>query len=149
MSPLKVYVAGAYAEAPRVERAFDWVRSRDELALAHDWLSVIRAVNKPDGDLSRADARKYANADLEQLRAADLVWFLLPQAHVGRGCWVEFGYALGLSPSPAIVTSGPQLPTVFAALADQHCALDIVAERYILMIASRVRAAAAEGVVGA
>ena len=99
-----------------------------------------------DSQLSDADRIKYAQADLDGVLQADIVWLLAANDKGACGSWVELGAALamreirralvpaGLSVAgPHIVVSGPKWKrTIFTQLADRWDEDDEEALAYIV-----------------
>lgn len=87
-------------------------------------------VSGGDAALSPEDRRKYAQADVDGVLAADVVWLLAANTQNACGSWVEFGVALGVCEhantmskigvalGPTIVVSGlKNRRTIFTELA--------------------------------
>ncbi|MHB8387573.1 MAG: hypothetical protein ACYDDA_05015 [Acidiferrobacteraceae bacterium] len=96
-----------------------------------------------DSLLTDADRRKYAQADLDGVLAADIVWLLAANDRGACGSWVELGAALarrelcrnaGVRPAaPHIVVSGPKCKrTIFTELADRWDEDDELALGYVI-----------------
>jgi hypothetical protein len=96
-----------------------------------------------DSLLTDADRRKYAQADLDGVLAADIVWLLAANDRGACGSWVELGAALAaktrfaMVPSsakpPHIVVSGPKCKrTIFTELADVLFETDEAALAYVI-----------------
>ena len=95
-----------------------------------------------DSQLSDADRIKYAQADLDGVLQADIVWLLAANDKGACGSWVELGaaqsarqlrVALGFGPSPIIFVSGPKNKrTIFTELADKLFETDEEALAYIV-----------------
>lgn len=112
---MKLYIAGGsrecelaahYIAAMRVagaEITLDWVREFRELGLA----------TAPGWE------QKHAQMDLDAVRAADVVWLLVPEER-SDGASVEFGAALALG--KYTVVSGDWRRSIFFHLADARYA---------------------------
>lgn len=95
-----------------------------------------------DSQLSDADRIKYAQADLDGVLQADIVWLLAANDKGACGSWVELGAALALRAlvpaglgvaGPHIVVSGPKNKrTIFTELADKLFETDEEALAYIV-----------------
>ncbi|HXB28094.1 MAG TPA: hypothetical protein VNV25_25415 [Gemmatimonadaceae bacterium] len=95
-----------------------------------------------DSLLTDADRRKYAQADLDGVLAADIVWLLAANDRGACGSWVELGAALVArqmragedgGPWPLIVVSGPKCKwTIFTELADRLFETDEEALAYVV-----------------
>jgi hypothetical protein len=119
-----VYVAGASTELERAERAMNFVR-RLGWEVAHDWVADVRRVReeggREDDELTDAERREFAEADLYAVASADLLWLLSPTT-ASSGAWVEFGFFLARLDSsqdaPRLIVSGPTARYhIFCALA--------------------------------
>lgn len=111
-----------------------------------------------DSLLSEEDRRKYAQADLDGVLSADIVWLLAASDRGACGSWVELGAALaartlrsgcgpgwpysGCGPGwPYIVVSGPKnRRTLFTEQADILMATDELALAHILLKAAKDQA---------
>jgi hypothetical protein len=132
-NPIKVYVAGAYADRERVQNMFKQIRESPCLELEHDWLALIDSVKAPDEELTDAEASHYAWGDLSRIEESDVVLFLVPPKDlVGRGCWTEFGFALGCRfyagrNDPRVIASGNLSTSIFTRAPDDYFSTDVEA----------------------
>ena len=95
-----------------------------------------------DSLLTDADRIKYAQADLDGVLQADIVWLLAANDKGACGSWVELGAALALHAlvppglgvaGPIVVVSGPKNKrTIFTELADKLFETDEEALVYIV-----------------
>ena len=100
-----------------------------------------------DSQLTDADRIKYAQADLDGVLQADIVWLLAANDKGACGSWVELGAALALRANaralqrtksgvgivPHIVVSGPKWKrTIFTQLADRWDEDDELALAYVV-----------------
>lgn len=91
-----------------------------------------------DANLSPADRKRFALADLDDVLSADIVWLLAANDKGACGSWVELGAALAARrirgmPIPELVVSGPKWNrTIFTELADETFATDEEALAYVL-----------------
>ncbi len=99
---MRVFVAGASAEAERVRAAMDRVEV-EGWTLALDWLAAIEKEGTAN-DMPRAKRATYALIDWDAVRGADVLWLLAPH-RPSTGAWVELG--LALAHGVRVVTSGP------------------------------------------
>lgn len=119
--PMVVYVAGTTRRPRRAETAMDAIRLEPTLELAHDWLAEIAGETKPDAELTDDDRVRYALGDLAAVQRSDVLWLLATEETVGlgRGAWVELGFAYGLAaaggPAPLVVVSGGAHRCIFTA----------------------------------
>jgi len=106
-----------------------------------------------DSGLSPADRKRFAQADLDGVLSADIVWLLAANDKGACGGWVELGAALAAQecrrrqdelegpPSgrgPLIIVSGPRRNrTIFTDLADVRFDDDEKALGYILLTVGR------------
>lgn len=119
---MKLYLAASSREADRVRRAQLAIRERGWL-LTLDWLTELEsnlARGVRDADLSREDQRRHAQADLDAIREADVVWLLAPQEPT-KGAWTELGFALGIG-KPVVVSGAASC--IFLELAALRCDSD-------------------------
>jgi nucleoside 2-deoxyribosyltransferase len=114
---MRVYVAGASKEPGRVRAAMDAVLAAGaEVTL--DWLDAIEKAGASNEGLDDETRTLAAEADLEGVADADVVWVLAPEAQ-SAGCWVELGYALALR--KLVLVSGPaRVRCIFGALAHEY-----------------------------
>lgn len=135
----RVYVGGSSAEIERAEQAIAELE-RAGVHVTSTWPIVIRdtAGGANPRDASTADRAHWSAVDLEQLRAADLLWFLVPSTSAPtRGAWLEMGYAL--AHRKTIVLSGDTRQSIFCALGHEY-ATDAEALSLILRVTERVPA---------
>jgi nucleoside 2-deoxyribosyltransferase len=113
---VKVYIAASSREPERV-RAAQRMLTELGIELTLDWLTSIEAnlaLGLRDSDLSIADQRQHANADLLAVEQADVLWLLAPKEPT-KGAWIELGYALGHG-TPVLVTGDASC--IFLTLTD-------------------------------
>ena len=121
---MKIYVAGASAEAERAARFIDAARGLGH-EITFDWVPVVRSQTVPEWELPSALRRSSAREDLAGVRGADLLVVLVPHKEVlSRGVWVELGYALGrrdvTDVAPKVWCVGPwAVASIFTELADE------------------------------
>ena len=99
-----------------------------------------------DAQLTDADRRKYAQADLDGVLQADIVWLLAANDKGACGSWVELGGSLVAKQlragtleqgRPVTVVSGPKWKrTIFTELADYHFDTDEAALAHVLSLSS-------------
>jgi hypothetical protein len=143
---LRIYLACPFP------RAFDLARPmmkklRDAgHTITCDWTEGLvedpSHVRKAETELSREEQAKYARADLEGVRTADLVWALATDLG-GTGMWWECGYMQALidhdprrspmHPTRALVVSGPPR-TIFTSLSARTFVTHDEALAYILTL---------------
>lgn len=113
---MKIYLAGASAEADRAERV-----SAALLAMGHKitstWWEVIKAAGEANpANATRAQYLAWVERDLLELHHADALVLLLPALDVHTvGAWIELGFAVRAHHT--IIMSGPHRPIFTPALA--------------------------------
>lgn len=147
---VKVYIAGASSE---IERAVKW---RDKLRevgvdVVSTWPDVIKAIGVANPtDASVDEYKQWTWKDLDQVRDADVLWVLLPEANT-VGAWIELGFMTCLRAMPSmlreqagiddgndrqIFMSGRHRPIFTPALADYHSLDDQGVFEYICKLAT-------------
>jgi hypothetical protein len=118
---VRIYLAGASKELALCEGFRDrLIAAGHEITL--DWMANVRkhiiTQGRADRDLTSNERRKYAEADLEGVRSAELFWMLAPR-EPSAGCWVELGYALRVQRwvLGQIIVSGDHQKSIFCELA--------------------------------
>jgi nucleoside 2-deoxyribosyltransferase len=113
-----VYVAAA-ATADQVERVASAIHTLRSLGfvVTCTWPEIVAST--PGGanprDASDTDRRGWTTRDLEEIDAADALWFLVPELPATtRGAWFEAGYAY--SEHKHLAFSGDTKQSVFCAL---------------------------------
>lgn len=113
---LRVYVSGASAELPELEAIAASIRAGvPGVIVADRWMvevAALRALGMGDADLSTADARKAAQADLLDVQDCDAFVFVVP-SKPSLGAWVELGYALARRPHRGIYALGDLSRSIF------------------------------------
>ena len=117
----KVYVAGSTGEREMVSRYMDCLRAKG-IEITLDWTPLSEG---NDAAITDAAQEVHAKADLVGVATAGILWVMVPTTTSSRGCWVEFGYALGRRecklPSPITVVSGQFVrSSIFTALSDHR-----------------------------
>lgn len=134
---MKVYVAGASAEADMIALYMDRLRAAG-LEITHDWVAGLKAniaAGKPDALLSAEERAQYAETDLDAIAEADVFWLLAPE-NASTGAWVELGYALSYQDGLSIVVSGAaRRRCIFVSLADSQFEAHDTACEYIIAAA--------------
>jgi len=123
---INVYVAGVSRNKERARAFMDRVRAHPGMSLAIDWVEHIDAADadgKRDQDFDHEARKAYAEADLNALASSDVAVFLAESDPVGRGLWVELGYAICLRESDGdllrgMIVSGGEGRSIFTSLAD-------------------------------
>jgi hypothetical protein len=143
---LRIYLATPFPRAFDLARPY-MRRLRDAgHTITCDWTEGLTEdpthVRKAEVELSREEQQKFARADLEGVRTADLVWALATDLG-GTGMWCELGHAnclleeRALTPPytlrPQIVVSGPPR-TIFTSLSARCFADHDEALAYILSL---------------
>lgn len=94
---IRVYVAAASSEIERAKRAMQMLRDKG-IEVVSTWPEVIEKVGEanPMG-APRADRRRWAMDDLNELMQATVLWFLLPPPSLNTtGAYVELGFFLAM-----------------------------------------------------
>lgn len=120
---MKVYIAGSSAEAERarVVRWHDRLRALG-IVVTSTWLEDVAAAGEGNPRHLAVEVRRgLAMTDLDRMREADLVWFLVPPTTIPtRGAWFEIGSMHeSLRSSPRrhpIIASGDTKQSIFCAL---------------------------------
>jgi len=127
-----VYLAASSAEIARAQSIVDRLTSVG-ITITSTWLANIAAVGSANPrDASREQRLAWTDICLAEVRAADLLWFLVPSvSNPTRGGWGELLYAHALGKE--LVCSGDTRQSIFPAIAgefddDEH-ALDFVVWR--------------------
>ena len=118
MSKLKLYIAGAGAEAAKVKVLADAVQRAGAEITVEWWKPMLDSSTPHDRDLNDVDAECFAESDLEGLRRADVLWLVVPVEKVGAGCYFETGYLAGAVEfwpykRPTIIASGDWRRSIF------------------------------------
>jgi nucleoside 2-deoxyribosyltransferase len=120
---LRVYLAAASSDLDRVDR---WAAAlaATGVRVVSTWPANVRSVGSANPrEASRLDRARWAERCLAEVRAAHVVWFLVPPIDKPtRGAWFEIGYAL--AQSQAVVASGDTRQSIFCAVADYEYASD-------------------------
>ncbi len=113
--PLRVYVAASSVEIDRAQR---WMLALVEagITVTSTWPTVIAqqsgVANPRDADA--LDRAAWSLADIDEVRAAECVWFLVPDSASGRGAYFECGVAHALG--KPLIASGDTKQSIFLAL---------------------------------
>lgn len=111
---LKVYVAASSKQLDRAKAAMQLLRLAGH-SIAHDWVTEVEAVGSANPPDATNDERwDWAIDDLAGVKAADVVWFLVPDTE-GAGAFVELGYALAIE--KPVICSGLYQRSIFTAMA--------------------------------
>jgi hypothetical protein len=111
---MKIYLAGASKELDTCKHYIERLKLLGH-TITHDWTKEVEA----NGDANPTNAtlegcRKWSNADFEGVYKANIVWLLYPENN-SAGCWIEYGYALGIGRS--VIVSGNWKKSIFSSLA--------------------------------
>jgi hypothetical protein len=111
---LNVYVAASSLQLDRAKAAMALLVNAGH-SVAHDWCGIIEARGEANpADASNDDRWDWAIDDLAGVKAADVVWLLVPETE-GAGAFVELGYAL--ANDIPVVCSGVYQRSIFTAMA--------------------------------
>lgn len=132
----RVYVAasGRDLERPRLAIAALEAAGAD---ITKDWTRQVEALGGMNGAHWR-QARIHAVGDIDAVRRADAVLFLIPPPTGSPGAHVEFGVALALG-VPVVVAHSPdaESQSIFYAMADVEANTDEVGVEAVLRLALR------------
>lgn len=115
---MKVYVSASSKEIGRARLWMNKLR-RAGIEVTSTWVECITSV----GDANPAHATRgqriaWAQKDLDEIDAADVMWLLMPQTPTS-GAWLEYGYAI--MRDKMLLVSGPdQTRSIFTALAESY-----------------------------
>lgn len=113
---MKVYLAGASSELPRVLKYAAELEKRGVTLTYPWWRDVQKHGPGNDGTLTREAQEQYARADLRGVEDADVVWALWPSGR-SMGAPFEVGYATAIGQS--VVATGERAhECIFLAMAD-------------------------------
>lgn len=108
-----VYVASSSADIDRAERWMGLL-AKGGLAVTSTWPKVVRTVGDANPREATMDQRcGWASCDLAEVKACDLLWFLVPAHEGGHGAFYETGYADALD--KVSVFSGDTKKSIFTA----------------------------------
>jgi nucleoside 2-deoxyribosyltransferase len=111
---MKIYVCGGSAELAVVSAWMDALRDAGH-EITHDWTEVVRAEGEGNPrDATHAQRSAWAEADLQGIGTADLVWGILPTTS-SFGCAFELGYAVALGKQ--VIVSGDWRRSIFSCRA--------------------------------
>jgi hypothetical protein len=113
---VKIYIAGSSHELDLVSRYMRAVE-RQGHELTYDWVSAVKQEGAANA-ITLEKACTYAQLDLDAVAQAHVLWLLVPDIG-GRGCWVEYGFALA-SDDIVTVVSGVHAVSIFSSLADHR-----------------------------
>ena len=117
---MKIYVAGASAERAVVGRYIAKLREAGA-EITFDWVAPIEADGGVANEgLSPERSQELAQAALDGVEAAEVVWILVPKT-ASIGAWIEMGSALTLRRRRALSSDGTSgLPRIFVSGAYQR-----------------------------
>lgn len=111
----RVYVAGAVSNLRRAKSFCERVKQHPNLSLTLDWVTPYETGGLSDLQLPEEDRIEFAWKDLESVANADVLVVLSEVRLMGRGMYVELGFALGLANPPIIIVSGGGKRSIFTA----------------------------------
>lgn len=135
-----VYVAASSSERERARWALAAVKDAPGLVLSHDWLEHIEAVGSANRGISPQDARRYAEAAVQNVLRASLLWLLVPTEPT-FGAGVELGIAaLAVraqirAPRFVIASGGRRDVSIFVGLAPRYFRTEAHALAHIMEVA--------------
>lgn len=118
-------ISNVYVSASSVDmdRATYWMErlKMAGISVVSTWAKVIA---EQGGDANPREAsndqrRQWSNVDLGEIRACDLLWFLVPDKDKPtRGAWLEVGFADAVD--KVLVFSGDTKQSIFCSLGSEH-----------------------------
>lgn len=93
----RVYLAGASKEVDALVDLAVRLNNHPRIEVHDRWMHDViraRAAGVADHAFARHEQRRFATADLEDLRRADVFWLAVPKEKGSVGAWVELGHAL-------------------------------------------------------
>ena len=133
--PLRIYLAGASRELDRVLPMVERLERSGLVVLHSRWWDAVQAHGVGnDHALTREQQAGYADADLEGVRDAELVWVLWPEAR-SVGAALEYGFALA-SCIHTVVTGPTAHECIFTAKANYRDADDWAGLHEVLRVAA-------------
>jgi hypothetical protein len=116
---LKVYLSASSAEMRRARTAVEALGAAG-IEVVSTWIDVIDQVgNANPRDASTEDRARWSKVDLDEVLAADVLWFLVPSTHAPtRGGWLEAG--LAHAHGKTLVFSGDTKQSIFCALGSEY-----------------------------
>jgi hypothetical protein len=122
---VKIYLAGASAEASKCKALADWAQ-RFGHTITVAWWDQVLASKTHDRDLTAAAREEFAKLDTVGVVDADILWIAIPEER-GIGAWIEFGIKLGIlflggshRTREWIIASGDWRKTIFTSLAHER-----------------------------
>lgn len=136
---MRVYVAAASCD---IERALMWMARLREAGIdvTSTWPAVVlgAGTGNPRG-ATRSQRAGWARTDLDQVRAANVLWMLCPPRGIdapARGAYWEASAANECG--KIVMSSGDTLQSIFTALGDEF-ETDEAAFDHLVMVAARFR----------
>jgi hypothetical protein len=102
---IEIYISAASAEIGRAEAFAVAAGSIRGVGITHPWWEVMRAVGRPDHELTADERRAHAKADVLGVQRADVVVVLVPSAP-SIGLYVELGIAISAQTDSFLVAVG-------------------------------------------
>jgi hypothetical protein len=119
---MKVYLSGSSVPS-EIERVTRWHNrlTKAGIHVVSTWPAVIAqsgGVGNPR-DASGDQRASWSKVDLDEVRLADALWFLVPPTSAPtRGAWLELGVAYECG--KLLVSSGDTRQSIFTALSEEH-----------------------------
>jgi hypothetical protein len=111
---MKIYLAGASKELDTCKHYIERLKLLGH-TITHDWTKEVEANGDANPkDVALGDMIKWSHDDLSGVKKSDIVWLLIPENN-SAGCWIEYGFALGIH--KRVVISGNWKKSIFSALA--------------------------------
>ena len=128
--PLTIYVAGSSAEREEIA-AFIKVLGEYGYTVTHDWTDES-IWYRPAEAYTDEFLTECAKTDLDAVRRAAVVWYLVPHEGKSEGAAVELGADLALG-KETVVSGHGDPPRIFLRLAESRYHLHAAALEYLRM----------------
>lgn len=142
--PIEIYVAGSARNWQRARAFMERIHAHEHMRVVFDWTLSVEAAQSAgvhDSALDNDERASHARADLNAIESCDVFVLLAESEPVGRGAWIELGYAMRirdanvrrvadswLDGEPTIVVSGGDRRSIFTtppALVDYEVPYDV------------------------
>jgi hypothetical protein len=110
---MKIYLAGASKELDTCKNYIEQLKLLGH-TITHDWTKEVEAnLDANPREASLEDMRKWSDNDFQGVYFANFVWLLVPNNN-SAGCWIEYGYALGIGRN--VIVSGDWRKSIFSSM---------------------------------
>lgn len=116
---MKIYLAGASKELDTCKFYIERLKVLGH-TITHDWTKEVEANSEGNPRETPIETmRIWSNADFNGVYKANMIWLLVPNNN-SAGCWIEYGYALGVGRN--VIVSGDWRKSIFSSLAFERYA---------------------------